>query len=115
MLLDVDQNRLRHMIDAAQEAVGYVDGLPREAFDTQRLLQHSVIRCIEIIGEAASRISPEVRSAYSNIPWQDIIGMRNRLIHAYFDLDMGLVWQTANQELPMIIPLLEKILAVEIE
>lgn len=85
MLLDSDQNRLRHMIEAAQEAVGYVVGLPRAEFDAQRPLQHSVVRCIEVIGEAASRLSSEVRTANPEIPWQDMMGMRNRLIHAYFD------------------------------
>jgi len=110
MLLDSDQNRLRHMIEAAQEAVGYVEGLTREAFDSQRPLQHSVVRCIEVIGEAASRISSELRNAYPTIPWQDMTGMRNRLIHAYFDLDLDLVWQTVNEELPNLIPQLDALL-----
>ena len=110
MPLDSDRNRLRHMIEAAQEAVGYVEGLSREAFDSQRPLQHSVVRCIEVIGEAASRISPELRKAHPTIPWQDMTGMRNRLIHAYFDLDLDLIWQTANEELPNLIPQIEAIL-----
>jgi uncharacterized protein with HEPN domain len=107
MLLDSDINRLRHMIEAAREAAGYVESLPQEAFDSQRTLQHSVVRCIEIVGEAAARLSPEARADNPDIPWQDIIGMRNRLIHAYFDLDLGLIWNTARQELPALIPLLE--------
>ena len=110
MLLDSDHIRLCHMIEAAREAVGYVQGLPREDFDSQRPLQHSVVRCIEVIGEAASRLSPQLREANPDISWQDIIGMRNRLVHAYFDLDLDLIWVTASQELLDIIPRLEALL-----
>ncbi len=110
MLLDSDRNRLRHMVEAAQEAVGYVESLPRDEFGSQRPLQHSVVRCIEVIGEAASRLSPGFCKAHSDIPWQDMVGMRNRLIHAYFDLDMDLIWQTASRELPDLISRLEALL-----
>ncbi len=98
------------MLEAAQEAAGYVRGLSRHEFDSQRMLQHSVIRCIEIVGEAASRLSSDVREAHADIPWQDIVGMRNRLIHAYFDLDLDVIWNTASQELPNLIPRLEALL-----
>ncbi|MGI6460007.1 MAG: DUF86 domain-containing protein [Candidatus Hydrogenedentales bacterium] len=84
--------------------------MPRAEFDAQCPIQHSVVRCIEIIGEAASRLSPEVRTANPELPWQDMMGMRNRLIHACFDLDLDLVWQTARQELPNLIPKLEALL-----
>ena len=97
MLHDSDRNRLCHMFEAALEAVGYTDGLPREEFDSQRPLQHSVVRCIEIVGEAASRLSPELRENNPDIPWKDMVGMRNRLIHAYFDMDLDLIWQTASR------------------
>jgi len=109
MLLDSDHTRLFHIVEAAREAVGYVKDLPREQFAVQRPLQHSVIRCIEIIGEAASRLSPSLREAHPDIPWQDMIGMRNRLIHAYFDVDLDLIWKTATQELPAILPRLESL------
>jgi uncharacterized protein with HEPN domain len=98
------------MLEAAHEAAGYVEGLSRAEFDLQRPLQHSVVRCIEIIGEAASRLSPQLRKAAPEIPWPDIIGMRNRLIHAYFDLDLDLIWQTATQEIPALIPRIKALL-----
>jgi uncharacterized protein with HEPN domain len=63
-----------------------------------------VIRCIEIIGEAASRLSKEFRKAHPDVPWQYMIGMRNRIIHGYFDIDPDLVWKTASQELPALVP-----------
>lgn len=111
MPLDSDHTRLCHILDAAREVVGYVEGLPREAFNSQRPLQHSVVRCIEIMGEAALRLSPEFRNASPDIPWQDMIGMPNRLIHAYFDLDLDLLWITASQEIPCIIPRLTALLS----
>ena len=86
------------MLEAAREAMGYLAGLRREDLDHNRQLQHSLVRCIEIIGEAASRLTPELRQAHSDIPWQDMIGMRNRLIHAYFDVDLDLVWQTVSRQ-----------------
>ncbi len=110
MLLESDYNRLRHILAAAREAAGYVNGLPRQQFDEQRPLQHSVVRCIEIMGEAASRLSPELRDKNPSIPWQDMVGMRNRLIHAYYDLDLDLIWQTATQEIPELIPEIEALL-----
>jgi len=93
-----------------QEAAGYAENLRREEFEAQRPLQHSVIRCIEIIGEAASRLSKEFRTAHPDVPWQYVIGMRNRIIHAYFDIDLDLVWKTASQELPALVPRPEAIL-----
>ena len=110
MLLDSDETRLRHMIEAAREAVSYVERITRQQFNSERPLQHSVIRCIEIIGEAASRLTPEFREATPDIPWSDIIGMRNRIVHAYFDIDLDIVWQTARHELPAMLPQLEALL-----
>ncbi|OGV00384.1 MAG: hypothetical protein A3J84_00990 [Ignavibacteria bacterium RIFOXYA2_FULL_37_17] len=71
----------------------------------------SVIKDIEIIGEAASRISEETKLKYSDIPWKDIVGMRNRLIHSYFDVDIKLVWNTTRNNLPLLLKSLKKILS----
>lgn len=92
------------MAEAAQEAIEYTEGISRPEFDISRPLQHSVVRCIEVIGDAASRLSSELRSANPDIPWQDIIGMRNRLVHAYFDINLDIIWGTAHQELPELLP-----------
>lgn len=86
-----------------------MQGLKRPDLEANRQLQHSLVRCITIIGEAASRLSPEFRENHADIPWQDIIGMRNRLIHAYFDIDMDLIWRTVAQELPNLLLKLEPI------
>ena len=69
----------------------------------------AAVRCIEIIGEAASRVSPELRLEHSQIPWVDIAGMRNRLMHAYFDIDTDLVCDTLIDDLPRLIADLEEI------
>jgi uncharacterized protein with HEPN domain len=73
----------------------------------------AAVRCIEIIGEAASKISAESRLEYHQIPWADIVGMRNRLIHAYFDIDTDLVCDTLIDDLPLLIRDLEEIVPLE--
>jgi uncharacterized protein with HEPN domain len=78
-----DRVRLQHMLDAANEALTFIQGRIRADLDNDRMLVLSLIRELEIIGEAASKISAETRSQNTSIPWQDISGMRNRLIHAY--------------------------------
>jgi uncharacterized protein with HEPN domain len=70
----------------------------------------SLVKELEIIGEAAGKVSAEIRSQYGTIPWQDISGMRNRLIHAYFDVDLDVVWTTVTKDLPVLKTDLEEIL-----
>jgi uncharacterized protein with HEPN domain len=100
---DEDRVRLQHMIEAAESAVQFVSGRARADLDTDRMLQFAVIRAIEIIGEAASKITAETRAAHSAIPWKAIVGMRNRLIHAYFDINSQMVWETVTVEIPAIL------------
>ncbi len=71
----------------------------------------ALVKCIEITGEAASKISPEMRTAHPEVPWIDIIGMRNRLIHVYFDIDVNRVWDTLMEDLPPLIARLQQILS----
>jgi uncharacterized protein with HEPN domain len=105
-----DRIRLQHMLDAANEALGFVQSKTRSDLDTDRMLVLSLVKELEIIGEAASRVSPEIRAQNSAIRWQDISGMRNRLIHAYFDVDLDTVWNTVTKDLPVLKAELEKIL-----
>ena len=95
-----DQVRIKHMVEAAGDAAQFVAGRSRADLDTDRMLLFALIRCIEIIGEAARQISDETRNASAGIPWIAIAGMRNRLIHAYFDIDAELVWKTVTVEIP---------------
>lgn len=109
MQLNDDPTRLRHILEAAQEAIGYTEGVSFEAFQGNRLLQHAIVRCLEIVGEASARLSTELRSSNPHIPWTDIIGMRNRIVHAYHDIDVDIIWQTAVDDLPRLIPEIEAI------
>jgi uncharacterized protein with HEPN domain len=103
-----DTIRFRHMLDAAKEAVSFARGKTKDNLKTDRMLTLSIIKAVEMIGEAASRISPECRQAYPEIPWADIIAMRNRLIHVYFDINLDIVWDTLTDDLPSLIEMLER-------
>ena len=103
--------RLRHMLDAAREALSFVVGRNSEDLGRDRMLVLALVKEIEIIGEAASRISDESRKALPRIPWPKIIAMRNRLIHAYADVDLSIVWDTLTGALPELLRELEIALA----
>ena len=98
------------MLDAANEALEFVRGKGRPDLDTDRKLVLPLIKELEIIGEAAGKVSAEIRAQHVSIPWQDISGMRNRLIHVYFDIDLDVVWTTVTKDLPLLKTELEKIL-----
>lgn len=106
-----DVIRLRHMRDAAREALAFIAGRSSEDLSRDRMLVLALIKEIEIIGEAASRISDESRKALPRIPWPIIIAMRNRLIHAYADVDLSIVWDTLTGALPELLRELEIALA----
>ena len=108
-----DLNRLYHIWEAATEAMRFVDGRSRVDFDQDRLLKHGLIRLLEIIGEAAANISPAFRDKYDVIPWGVMVGMRNRLIHAYFNVDLNVVWRTVTEDLPELIKVIRPILTAE--
>ena len=97
------------MLDAAREAVAFASGRSRQDLDQDRILVLAVVKCVEMIGEAAARVSEQTRTDHPEIPWQDIVGMRNRLIHAYFDINLDVVWSTITADLPALISELEKI------
>ena len=105
------QVRLRHMLAYATEAVALMRDRRRADLDTDRALGLAVLRCLEIVGEAASRIPVAIRRRYPNIPWPQIIGMRNRLIHGYDIVDYDIIWNTVTKELPPLVVELEKILS----
>ena len=106
-----DRIRLQHMLDAAREALSFAAGRSRVDLNHDRMLALSLTAEIQIIGEAASRVSPEIRHSVSSIPWADIIGMRNRLIHAYAEINLDILWDTVRLALGPLIVELEKLLA----
>lgn len=103
-----DRVRWQHMMDAAADAMGFVAGRTRDDLDHDRMLLFAVVRAVEIIGEAASRITAETRSAHPHIPWQAIVGMRNRLVHAYFEINRDIVWAAVTSEIPALQQVLAK-------
>jgi uncharacterized protein with HEPN domain len=104
-----DRIRIRHMLDAIKEALCFVKGLSREDLEDNRMLTLAIIKELEIIGEAASKLSSEFKADQPHIPWIDIIGMRNRLTHGYFDIDLDRVWDTVLEDLEPLRDELEKI------
>lgn len=107
---DSDLIRLRHMLDAAREAIAFTQDRARDDLRGDRMLLLAVIKDIEIIGEAASRISPDGKAEVPDIPWARIVAMRNRLTHGYFDWDLNAVWSTVNTNLPDLVTNVERFL-----
>ncbi len=101
--------RLRHMLSHAREAVALTQGKTRSDLDRDRLLNLALVRLLEIVGEAASRVPAAERVAYAKIPWLDIAGLRNRLIHGYDSVDFDILWQIVKQDLPPLIQALEAV------
>lgn len=95
-----DLARLKHMLDSTEAILSFAKGRQRASLDKDRLFQSAVLRELEIIGEAAGRISEKTKKKFPAIPWKELVGLRNRLIHAYFDVDHDIVWKTIREYLP---------------
>ena len=91
---------LNHILDAIKKIEKYIKDIDEESFKKNDLVQDGVIRQIEIIGEAVKRLSDELKNDSSHIPWQDIAGMRDKLIHDYFGVDIDTVWLTVEKDIP---------------
>ena len=98
------------MIEAAESAINFVAGRQRADLNSDQMLLFALVRAIEIVGEAANRISEVTREAAADVPWGLIVSMRNRLIHAYFDVDNDVVWKTVTEEPPALLPGLRALL-----
>ncbi len=105
-----DVIRVRHMLDAAREALRFTHNRRREELDLDRQLTWALVKAIVIIGEAAGQLSEDAKVEIPGIPWHNIVGMRNRLVHAYFDINLDILWKTVIAGLPLIITALEQVL-----
>ena len=108
-----DAAYLLDMLVATRDAVNLADGLAYDSYLGDRRHQLAILKAVEIVGEAASRVSAETRELHPDIPWREIVGMRNRLVHAYFDIDLQVVWDPVQDDLPDLISRLEPLLPPE--
>ena len=95
-----DLIRLRHMAEGAQAALDFARGRQRADLDTDTMLRFALVHAVQIIGEAAAKVSTNGRSEATGIDWPAIVGMRNRLVHAYFDVNADILWTTVTKSLP---------------
>ena len=106
-----DRWRVRHMVDAAEQALAFVQGRQRADLDTDAMLRLALTRAIEIVGEAAAQVSDAGCNDCPDVPWPQIVGMRNRLVHAYFDINADILWDTVLLALPPLLAQLRAALA----
>lgn len=110
MLPERDAVFIAQMIEAARQALDFTGGLSREtAFDVP-VISYATVRAIQLIGQAARNVSEEVRAANPDIPWRQMIGMRNVVVHDYADVDMDLVWKTVREDLPPLVARLQTLI-----
>jgi uncharacterized protein with HEPN domain len=104
------EDYLRDMLENTEKALSFVKGLDYEGFRKDDKAVYAVIRAFEIIGEAARQIPEDIREKHPNIQWREIAAMRNKLTHEYFGVNTEVVWRTVQEDLPVIIPALKKML-----
>lgn len=105
-----DRVRLAHMLDHATEAIVMTEGRTRADLDCDRQLNLSLVRLLEVVGEAAARLSDDFRTAHPDFPWGEIVGLRNRLIHGYDTVDFDILWDIVREDLPPLVEQLRPIL-----
>jgi uncharacterized protein with HEPN domain len=106
-----DVIRIQHMADSAESALRFCQGRTRADLDTDDMLRFALTRAVQIIGEAATKVSIEARTQIPGIAWPAIVGMRNRLVHAYFDVDSNILWTTVSERLPSLLRELNQFLS----
>ncbi len=100
---------VRHILDAAEKATTFARAHTREDLDTNEMLAFSLIHLLEIIGEAANGVSEGFREKHPDIPWRQMVELRNRLIHGYFDINLDIVWDTVAKDLPPLVDGLKRL------
>ena len=108
-----DKTLLHDMIEAARSAVSEIEGSTVAALSADHIRALGLTKCLEITGEAAGQLSGELRQRHPEVPWGQLVGMRNRLVHAYFEIDYEQVWKALTEDLPPLIEQLQRILENE--
>jgi uncharacterized protein with HEPN domain len=103
----LSQDYLLDIIDAVEKAESFVNGMNFQQFSEDNKSVFAVIRCLEIIGEAANKVPRSWRRRFANVPWKSLVGMRNKLIHDYAGVSLGIAWQTVKEDFPSLKPLLK--------
>ena len=109
-MTDRDRLYLEHILEAISRIQQFVEGMDKNGFELNILIQDAVIRNFEIIGEASKRLSSAFTGSHPELPWQDMAGMRDRLIHHYLDVDLDVVWMTIEKDLPVLLETIDKML-----
>jgi uncharacterized protein with HEPN domain len=110
MLPDDDATRLRHMLDASLEAIELAAERDGSQLEKDRTASLAIVRLVEIVGEAASKVSADTRAGLPEVPWREMLDMRNRVIHAYMDVDLDIVAATIRDDLPPLVDALRRAL-----
>lgn len=109
-MTDRDRIYLEHVLEAISRIQQFVEGMDKKGFESNILIQDAVIRNFEIIGEAAKRLSAAFTGSHPELPWQDMAGMRDKLIHHYLDVDLDVVWMTIEKDIPVLLETIDKML-----
>lgn len=110
MIQKSDVIRLRHMLDASLKAMAFIEGKNESDLDDDDLLVFTLVKAVEIVGEAAGKVSKKYQANHPEIHWSAMISMHNRLVHAYFDINKKILWQILQKDLPELIVVLELLL-----
>ncbi len=110
MLPEEDRIRIQHMLDATKQAIEFAHGITQQQLVDDLKTTFALVKCIEIIGEAAVHVSDTTKATITSLPWRVTTAMRNRLVHVYFDVDINILWTTVANDLPKLASLLEEVL-----
>ena len=102
---------LHHILDAIRQIESYTAEIDRDVFEADDMRQDAVIRQIEIIGEAGRQLSDDFQDEHNHVPWSDIIGMRNRIVHDYMNIDLDIVWEVIHHDLPTLKSSVQRLLS----
>lgn len=100
---------LQDILSSINDIVSFTENMTFDSFKEDKKTMYAVTRCIEVLGEAAKKIPKSIRDKYPSVPWKEMVGMRNKMIHEYFGVDVKILWQTVKGDIPSLKPLIQEI------